>query len=141
MNTTFQIIAKLKEAQLVARELNEEGMFDNSKNVRILEENLINTMVLACEKEDKIIELERKLISFKESAERERKHLLKQLQAREEIIGVFKSNLKYFCYTIQNYKDAPLFIENRETFLKKINELKFKALKKVKELESSLLEY
>jgi hypothetical protein len=99
MNTTFQIIAKLKEAQLVARELNEEGMFDNSKNVRILEENLINTMVLACEKEDKIIELERKLISFKESAERERKHLLKQLQVREEIIGVYGNKNSSNCFS------------------------------------------
>lgn len=141
MPTIYEVIANLKEASLKARELEEEGMFETSKKVRQLEENLINTMVLACEKDEQIKELERKLISFKESAERERRHLLKQLQAREEIIEVFKSNLKYFCQTIQNYKDAPLFIENRETFLKKINELKFKALKKVKEIETSLLEY
>lgn len=141
MNTTFQTIAKLKEAQLIARELHEEGMFENSRNVRILEENLINTMVLACEKDDKIKELERKLISYKESAERERRHLLKQLQAREEIIQIFRANLKYLCQTIQDYKDAPLFIVNKEAFLKKVNELKFKALKRIKEIERDLLEY
>lgn len=141
MDRTFQTIAKLKEAQLIARELHEEGMFENSRNVRILEENLINTMVLACEKDDKIKELERKLISYKESAERERRHLLKQLQAREEIIQIFRSNLKYLCQTIQDYKDAPLFIVNKEAFLKKVNELKFKALKRIKEIERDLLEY